>query len=165
MDLDRVGVLYRYHQWANAAAVEAATKLSAEQFLRDLGSSHRSLRDTLAHSLAADWIWLERWKGTSPPALLSPAEFPTIESLRERWRAVASDQEAFVSSLTEEALRQRISYVNTQGRSFAYPLWQQMLHVANHGTYHRGQVTTLLRQLGAEPAATDLLVFYDQGWS
>ncbi len=161
MDLDRILALYDYDRWANGCVLDAASRLPAEQFTRDLGSSHRSVRDTLAHILGAEWIWLRRWKGTSPKALLPASEFPTVDSLRARWREVEAEQREFLAALTEDALATTIAYINTRGERFAYPLWQMLQHVVNHSTYHRGQAATLLRQLGAEPAPTDFLIFYD----
>jgi uncharacterized damage-inducible protein DinB len=153
--------LYEYNRWANARILDAVSKITPEQFARDLQSSHRSVRDTLAHILAAEWIWLERWKGTSPGALLNPTDFPTIESLGTRWAEVEADYAEFINGLTDEVLGEVISYRNTRGEEWAYPLGNMLQHVMNHSTYHRGQVTTLLRQLGAEAQPVDLLVFMD----
>jgi uncharacterized damage-inducible protein DinB len=141
--------------------LDAASKLTAQQFTTDLKSSHRSVRDTLAHVLAAEWIWLERWNGTSPRALLSPDEFPTVDSLRTRWTKTESDYESFISGLQDESLERVIAYTNTRGEEWKYPLGQMIQHVMNHSSYHRGQVTAMLRQLGAEVIPVDLLVFMD----
>jgi len=61
--------------------------------------------------------------------------------------------------VTEESLEKIVGSVNTKGQPFQYALWKMMVHVVNRSTYHRGQVITMLRQLGAEPVATDFLVF------
>jgi len=156
-----VEYLYDYNRWANDRVFDAVSKLSPEQFVKDLNSSHRSIRDTLAHTLAAEWIWLERWKGTSPKALLSPADFPTLESLRVRWDQVEKEYGRYVEGMTDESLAGVISYTNTRGEEWEYPLGQMFQHVMNHSSYHRGQVTTMLRQLGAEVNPVDLLVFMD----
>jgi len=161
MDLDRVKALYEYNSWANSRILDAASKLTPERFAKGLGSSYRSVQDTLVHIMSAEWIWLKRWMGISPKAMLEPSDFPTISSLRSRWSEIERGQEQFISSATEESLNTIIAYVNTQGETWRYPLWQTLQHVVNHSTYHRGQVTTMLRQLGAEPVATDFLVFYD----
>ncbi|MGD0694034.1 MAG: DinB family protein [Terriglobia bacterium] len=162
MDIRTIQALYDYNRWANEQTLDAAAALNEEQFTRDLGNSFRSVRDTLAHILAAEWIWLERWKGNSPKTLLEAADFPGVEALKTRWDEVESDRAAFIRTAAASRLEEVISYVNTRGQTFAYPLWQMMIHVLNHSTYHRGQITTLLRQLGSKPASTDLLLFYDK---
>ncbi|HLY63116.1 MAG TPA: DinB family protein [Terriglobia bacterium] len=161
MDLQSIQALYNYNRWANARVLEAVSKLSPEQFSRDLENSFRSVRDTLVHILSAEWIWLERWNGTSPRSMLSAAEFTDVDAIRKRWDKVENDRRELIRSLSEEKLAALLSYVNTRGQTFAYPLWQMLVHVANHSTYHRGQITTLLRQVGAKPVTTDFLVFYD----
>lgn len=161
MDVKRIQELYEYNRWANARTLDAASKLTADEFTKDLRSSYRSVRDTLTHVMSAEWIWLMRWKGISPKAMLAPSDFPTISLLRARWAEVEREQAEFVSSVTDKDLDTMIAYVNMKGERWTYPLWQMMHHVVNHSTYHRGQVTTMLRQLGAEPVATDFLVFYD----
>ncbi len=154
--------LYDYNRWANRRVLTAASRLSPEKFTRDLGSSFPSVRDTLVHILGAEWIWLSRWQGVSPPALPEPQKFPTPAVLATRWRAVEGEQAGFLESLTEAALHEMVAYHNTQGQPFAYPLWRMLRHVVNHSTYHRGQVITLLRQLRAGVVGTDLLLYYDE---
>jgi len=161
--MNRHDVIYlnEYNKWANARMLDLASKLTSEQFMADLRSSHRSVRDTLAHTLAAEWIWIERWKGTSPKALLTATDFPTVESLRERWAEVEQDYTEFLKGLSEDALDNVIAYTNTRGEKWAYPLVSMIQHLMNHSTYHRGQVVTMLRQLGADVSPVDLLVFMD----
>jgi uncharacterized damage-inducible protein DinB len=161
MNKNDITYLNEYNKWANARMLDVASKLSPEQFTADLQSSHRSVRDTLAHTLAAEWIWLERWKGTSPGALLTAGDFPTVESLRTRWGQVETDYTEFFSGLSDEALERVVAYTNTKGEKWEYALGSMIQHLMNHSTYHRGQVTTMLRQLGAEVIPVDLLVFMD----
>jgi uncharacterized damage-inducible protein DinB len=161
MNKQDVEFLSEYNRWANARMLDAASKLTAEQFTRDLKSSHRSVRDTLAHVLAAEWIWLERWNGTSPRALLNPDSFPTVDSLRTRWAETETDYGSFIGGLQDRSLERIIAYTNTKGEEWKYPLGQMFQHVMNHSSYHRGQLTTMLRQLGAEVIPVDLLVFMD----
>ncbi len=155
--------LYAYNRWANGRVIETISRLAPAQFLQTIPSSFPSVRDTLTHLVSAEWIWLERWKGVSPKAMLDPQGFPSFASLRKRWSEVERDQKTFVAALTDEALDRIVSYVNTKGERWEYPLAHTMQHLANHSTYHRGQLTTMLRQLDAQPAATDFLVFVDEG--
>ncbi len=162
MDLKSIQALYEFNRWANTRVLDAASKVSLEKFLKDLGNSFSSIRDTLAHILTAEWAWVERWNGRSPKSPLNPADFPDVAALRRRWAQVEREQAKFISTLTVEGLEAVASYVNLKGETWAYPLWQQLVHVINHSTYHRGQITTMLRQVRAEATATDLLIFYDE---
>jgi len=162
MELATIRALYRYNSWANERTLDAVSGIAPAELSRDLKNSHGSIRDTLAHAAWAEWIWLQRWKGLSPQTRFSPADYPTLERLRDAFRAVDVERSALLGELTAERLLKPLEYTNLKGETWRYPLWQQLYHVINHSTYHRGQVVTMLRQLGAAPAATDFLVYYDQ---
>ena len=156
--------LFDYNYWARNRQLEACAPLTQEQFLRPMGSSFSSVRDTLAHLAVGEWLWLERWQGRSPRAMAAPEEFLTLGAIEERWRTVEHGVREYLSSLSEEVLARPLTYANLKGETWTYPLWRTLLHVINHQTYHRGQVTTLLRQLGAEPVPVDFLVAHDVGF-
>jgi len=162
IDVSAVQEIYRYNRWANARVFEAVSGLTQDQFLKDLGSSHRSLRDTLTHIVWGEWLYLQRWRGTSPQTVFQATDFPRPDALKARWLEVEVEQRAFVESVTAERLLSIVRYVNLQGQTWQYPLWRQMYHLVNHSSYHRGQVTTMLRQLGARPVPTDFLLFHDE---
>lgn len=156
-----IQILYEYNHWADDRILAAASALTEEQFIKDLSSSYCSMRDTLVHILSAEWIWLMRWKGISPKVMLNPADFPNINVLKVKWAEVKKDQANFLNKVTDESLAKMITYVNTLGVEYNYSLGQMMQHVVNHSSYHRGQVTTMLRQLGAAAVPTDFLIFID----
>jgi uncharacterized damage-inducible protein DinB len=160
MNVEDFRLLYDYNAWADHRTLEACTGLSEEQFTRDLGSSFRSVRDTLVHIMLVEWLWLERWHGRSPTSYAANAEFPNLESVRVRWSEIERDLLDYVASLTPEEVQRVVHHKTTAGLPQAQPLWQMLQHLVNHGTYHRGQVATMLRQLGAKPVATDLIFFY-----
>jgi|SRR5271157_679776 len=153
-----------HNYWARGCQLRACAPLSAEQFLRPVGGSFPSLRDTLAHMLAVEWIWLERWKGKSPQALIPAAEFPSVEAMVERWGAVERDLRQYLAGVDEDALARPLTCVSTRGEEWTYPLWRMIAHLLNHQSYHRGQVTTLLRMLGGQPPRVDFLVGRDVGF-
>jgi uncharacterized damage-inducible protein DinB len=161
MDLETIAALYRYDSWANELLLDSVASLTPDEFTRDLRNSHGSIRDTLTHVVWAEWIWLQRWKGTSPTILFPPVDFPDVEHLRARFREVTAERDAFLRGLAGETLFEPVEYRNLEGETWSHPLWQQLVHVVNHSTYHRGQVVTMLRQLGATPASTDFLVYWD----
>ena len=160
--LNTLQELYDYNYWARDRQLEACSKLNPEQFLRPMGSSFSSLRDTLAHLLIVEWVWLERFGGRSPRAIPSWLdELQTVDSIGERWKNLEQDVRKYMGGLDAEALDRPLTYVNLKGETWTYPLGQALFHLVNHQTYHRGQITTLLRQLGAESVATDFLVYLD----
>ena len=160
MNRQDILTLYDYNAWANTRVLGVVEPLTPEAFLRDLKSSFASVRDTLAHILGAEWIWLRRWHGETPSKLLAATDFPTLVSLKERYADVEKEGRVFLGGLSEERLVQHFNYRDTAGNAYSLPLVHSLQHVVNHGTYHRGQVTTMLRQLGAKPVSTDMSRFY-----
>jgi len=160
MNIDDIRLLYDFNAWANDRTIDACAPLAPEQFTRDLASSFRSVRDTLAHIYGAQWVWLERWHGRIPTALPSAADFPDLDTVRRRFIEIDRNMVDFAASLNADDLHRIVQYKTVAGTAQAQPLWQMLQHVANHSTYHRGQVTTLLRQLGAKATSTDLIAFY-----
>ena len=102
--------LFEYNYWARDRQLEVCATLSREQFLRPLGSSFSSVRDTLAHLAVGEWLWLERWQGRSPRAMAAPEEFPTLGAIKERWRTVEHGVREYLSSLSEEVLARPLTY-------------------------------------------------------
>jgi uncharacterized damage-inducible protein DinB len=160
MTRQAVVILYDYNAWANGRILGAAEALAPAEFLRDLGNSFPSVRDTLAHILGAEWIWLRRWLGESPTGLLPATDFPTAASLRDRLDAIERERRTFLEGLAEGRLNQPLAYRDTAGKAHTLPLVYSLQHVVNHGTYQRGQITMMLRLLGAKPVATDLSRFH-----
>ncbi len=152
--------LVRYNDWANARILTCVKRLSDEQLTRPLVSSFPTIRDTLVHLVSAEWVWLQRWKGvtpTSPPAWVQSATLTTVgEVLRE----VEADRHGLIETWREEDLDGMIDFAYLSGASGRHSLQEMVLHMVNHSTYHRGQIVTMLRQVGAAPVSTDLITFY-----
>jgi len=160
MSPQEIQLLFEYNSWANHRTMGAAEKLTPEQFAQPMGSSFTSVRETLAHIYGAEWIWLEPFQGRSPSALPDVTQFSDVATLREPWLEHEERLLIFVRALTQSDLDRVMEYKTLRFGVYQNPLWQSMQHVVNHGTYHRGQVTTMLRQLGAQPILTDLMHFY-----
>jgi uncharacterized damage-inducible protein DinB len=170
MTNDDIQLLFEYDRWGNHRVLQAASTLSAEEFSRDLGGSFRSVRDTLVHIIGGEWGWLTYWKEPSPgsafvtdlwtrhDALFTPSAFPDVAAVQLKWAEVERDQVEFVNRLTNESLARMLPV-----RTTAISLAHLMQHLANHSTYHRGQVALMMRQLGAKPLATDFHLFLIQG--
>jgi uncharacterized damage-inducible protein DinB len=160
MTPEEIRQLFDYNDWANQRSLESATQLSEEQFTKPLGSSFPSVRDTLVHICSAEWVWLERCQGRTPAAFPDASHIQTISALRDHWAPQAEQLRTFVWDLGLTDLDRVMEYKTFNFGVYKNPVWQSLQHLANHGTYHRGQITTLLRQLGAKPVLTDLMHFY-----
>jgi uncharacterized damage-inducible protein DinB len=110
--------------------------------------------------MSAEWIWLRRWQGESPKAMLAPQDFPTLEALYANWSEVEAELQAFVAAQTEESLLRTVAYTNTKGRMYALPLWQLMAHLANHGTHHRGELAAMFALLDAPHPEEDWYLYF-----
>jgi len=87
-------------------------------------------------------------------------EAPTLESLRTAWEKVGYETARFLGTLTDKKLQETFTVTTAKGDSFTHIFWQALQHVVDHSTYHRGQVVTMLRQLGRVPPSTGLIAFY-----
>lgn len=152
--------LYEFDAWANARTLNACAALTQEQLTRNLGNSFGSVRDTLVHILGAQMVWIERLSGGAPAGLPGPEGFPDIGAVRAKWAEIEPRLHAYVNGLTPADIDRVLEYRNLKGVAFRDQIGHILQHLANHGSYHRGQVTTLLRQLGATPVNTDMIGFY-----
>ena len=152
--------MFQYNLWADLRILDACSALTSEQFTRNLGSSFSSVRDTVAHLYGAEWVWNERIQGRSPTALVSGTIFPDLHAVRVKLEEMDRYYIDFVSKLTPQDLDRVIHYKGFNGDEFSNPLWQSLHQLTNHASYHRGQVVTMLRQLGVKAVSTDLIGFY-----
>jgi uncharacterized damage-inducible protein DinB len=152
--------LFQYNLWADLRTLDACAALTNEQFTRNLGSSFGSVRDTLAHLYGAEWVWNERFQGRSPSSLPPGSTFYDLASVGAKLEEIDRYYIDYVAPLTKEDLQRILRYKSFAGDEFSNPLWQSLHQLTNHGSYHRGQIVTLLRQLGVKPASTDLIGFY-----
>jgi uncharacterized damage-inducible protein DinB len=170
MTQDDIRLLYEFDRWANNRVLHAASTLSVEQFTRDLGGSFPSVHDTLVHIISGEWGWLSIWKEpslssafvtdlwTRIDSLFSPNAFPDLAAVRAKWAEVEREQVDFVNRVTNESLQNMLAVRETQ-----ISLAHLMQHLANHSTYHRGQISLMLRQLASKPLATDFAMFLMEG--
>ena len=164
MNLSDIRHLFDYTEWANGLAMNAAADLSEENLRRDFGISHGSIFGTLLHMAGAEWIWLERWHGRWPAkteawSLWTTESCADLATLNERWQGVVDRRARFISELDESQLMTEWPFKLLSGDPSSMRLVDQMQHVANHATLHRGQVVGMIRQLGIAPPSTDLLFY------
>ncbi len=164
MTIAEIRHLFTYTEWANERVLSAAEKLPPEDLLRDVHISYKSILGTLLHMAGAEWIWLERWNGNSPVgpdvwAGWTPGDARSLQQVREKWEPVVRRRNEYLDKISDADLARELGYRRFTGEPFSLPLVQQMQHVVNHATLHRGQVVGMIRQLGVVPPTTDLLFY------
>lgn len=154
--------LYQYNAWANARILDTASQLKPDKLGAEAGLNFDTVHNTLVHILGAQWLWLMRWQSRSPSAMFDPHTFADLQSIRTRWNQVESETQDFITACTESDLTRLVKYRNFQNEEWSYPLWQQMLHQANHATQHRSEVAMVLSAWGYSPGSLDFLYFVDR---
>ncbi|MBZ5623749.1 MAG: DinB family protein, partial [Acidobacteriia bacterium] len=148
-----------YSAWASRHLVDAAAQLSPEELVRDFQTADRSVLDTLVHVYAADRLWLSRLNGGPHPGFVTDAD-RSLSVLQTEWPRLHESWKQWAAELTDETALAPLAYTDMKGRPWSQPLWQLVLHVVNHGTHHRGQVSGFLRSMGRTPPAIDLIFYY-----
>jgi uncharacterized damage-inducible protein DinB len=151
--------LLLYTLWADRVCLKALEEVAAEDLVRDTGTSFGSLLGTLSHILCSQRVWLVRFEGKILARVPDLTDFPDWETLTAAWNETSAELGFFLASLTAEQVSADLTWTSLEGVSYTRPLWQPVLHLVNHSTYHRGQVVSQLRQLGYEPPSTDLVYF------
>lgn len=146
-----------YGAWMNGRLFAVAAELSDEERKRDLGAFFGSLHRTLNHILLGDEAWLQRLQGRAV-TMTSPGQelYPDFEELREARRDMDVRIRLWAESVSEDFAASAFSFYSVSyGKSRVLPGWAAIVQMFNHQTHHRGQATTLLKQLGKDPGITD----------
>jgi uncharacterized damage-inducible protein DinB len=154
-----IKTLAAYNAWATDRIFEGLAALPAEETTRDLKSSHRSIHGTLAHLAGAEKMWLSRMLGTPDKAMITPEEVPTVNDVRGAWEKTGLELAKFLGTLSDRKLQETFAFPTAGGGTLTYRYSEALQHVFNHSTFHRGQVVTLMRQMGHTPPDTGLSKF------
>jgi uncharacterized damage-inducible protein DinB len=159
MMLNDIRTLHAYNTWASTRIFDALASVSDEQYLADMKSSHGGIHSTLVHMVGAEKVWLERFQGEAQP-FLSQNPPGSLAGLRGIWDATRAKTTAWLDRQSDQSLEGTFTLTTVKGDVFTHVFWQAFQHVVNHSTYHRGQVVTMMRQLGIKPPSTDLALYY-----
>lgn len=135
------------------AVLAAALQVAEAEYYQDRGISWGSLHALLVHAMGAQWTWLNRFIGNPPEKMFTVEDCPTREELAERWPEVHSAYRGFMQRQTLTTLNAPLTYRTFKGDPVTLQLGQLLHHVIDHGTYHRGQINTLLKMCGGTPTA------------
>ena len=151
----------QYNAWANARLYDAATALQDWERKKDIKAYFRSLHGTLNHILVADRIWLYRMTGKGDqPGSLDEILFDNFSELRDAREEEDKRIISVIEALDAEALSSELDFINTRGEPRTLGRKIILTHFFNHQTHHRGQASSIMRQLGVEePPSLDLLYY------
>jgi uncharacterized damage-inducible protein DinB len=152
--------LFDYNAWANRTILDAVAQIPEEQYFRDLKSSYGGVHGTLAHIVWAEQLWLHRWVGKPNPAVPQGADLKSLAEVRSRWEELEAERGRFLAAFPESRLDEQRLVKPSSGGEYVHTFRQMFHHFINHSSYHRGQIVTLLRQLGVKPPSTDLILYY-----
>jgi uncharacterized damage-inducible protein DinB len=155
-----LGTLYDYSFWANHRYFAVAEGLTEEQLRHEQGHSWGTVQGVFVHMLSSEWVWLQRWHGVSPKGHLSQDDFPALASVKERWGDQEAELRAFVGSQTEESLQSVVTYTNFRAETFDVPLWQMLMHLANHETHHRGELAAMFALMDVPHPEEEVIQYF-----
>ncbi len=151
--------LYAYNRWANERTVAACRGLTKDEYERVVGGGWPSVRDTLVHIASATKAWHQRFLGESPSRLLTGVDVPQLDAAARLLEEADAALSRFVQETPADRRSEILAFVNLQGVVRKVPYWAVFRHAINHASYHRGQISTMIRAMGKEPKSTDLVVW------
>lgn len=159
MDKQIISQLYEYGIWANTKLLNTARGLTDEQLRKPFTQFEFTLLGSFVHLVSAEGRWYQSWIGAPMEERLTVNDLPTLDAVRARWEKLYSERRAFIESLTPERLQQPLVR-KLQGQEQSIPLWQALVHVANHGTQHRSEIALMLTDLGQSPGDLDMVWWF-----
>ena len=151
--------LLTYTIWADREFLGALESVPEEHLTVPTGSSFGSLLATLAHVLASEQVWLGRFVGAPLESYPDESAFADLAAVRAGFEELWPQMEFFLAGLQQAQLDVELEWISRGGNRYRRPLWQALVHMSHHSAYHRGQLATMMRQLGHRPPSTDLI-----GW-
>ena len=155
--LEIIQHLYGYNEWANGKLLDAASAVPHGELTATESASWGNLITDLAHIAGAQVVWLHRWRrGQNPISVVAVQQKDTMQEVRELFDGSHADLREYVGLLSDEDLETVLQYRDSAGNEYDRPMWLLMTHVANHATYHRGEIAGVLTSLGHSPGDLDL---------
>ena len=159
MTLQEIKTLHAYNSWATNRIFDSLSALTNDQYRKEMQTSHGSIHGTLTHLVGAEKVWLERWL-VSPQPFLKSGEINSLSSLRTIWEKVGYETAKWLAGMSDKKLQGTFEAKTSKGDVFVNTFQEAFQHVVNHSSYHRGQIIVMMRQLGAQPIGTDMILFF-----
>ena len=150
--------LFAYHRWAAQEILSHTENYGDEIYQREGASSFPSIKDTVSHVITVEKLWLLRMAGVEKPAA-EHFQVETTAQAKEAFMLLHAEMELYFSSLSEEQWQETVAFTNLRDNAFEETREEMLFTFINHASYHRGQITSLLRQFGKEGKAIDYIYF------
>ncbi len=160
---DDFQALYAYNRWADGKILDACRTLTPEQYVAEPAPGWSSVRATVHHIAIVTNGWLRGLAGDELGEMPTEDQIPTVDEAQRLLTEADAALNRLLSALTPELLATPKT-LSRRGRIITVPPWVILRHVANHSTYHRGQIAAKLKRLGVEPPGTDLIFWSLEQW-
>jgi uncharacterized damage-inducible protein DinB len=150
--------LFSYHRWATLACLDHVQSLGGDIYVREGLNSFPTIQKTVEHVIGVERLWLLRMHGVEKPAF-ERLDVATIEKAKESFLLLHAEMELYFASLSEEQWQATMKYKNMRGDDFENTREEMLFTVINHASYHRGQITSFLRQFGKEGTLLDYIYY------
>ncbi len=157
MNSDIIRQLYRYNFWAHRRVWSCVVQLSTEQLHRPLDYSIGSIHAQVVHTMSAEAVWFTRLRGESPRSMFNPADYSTLDNIRQEWDAIEAHVQDYLATLTDTILGSDLHYQTTTGAAKSTTIWGILLHLINHGTDHRAQTLAMIHVVGGPTIDQDMI--------
>ncbi|MGH2319610.1 DinB family protein [Planococcus sp. SE5232] len=153
--------LFSYHKWATLACLEHVQTIGEEIYQKEGANSFASIEATIAHVIGVEKLWLLRMNGVKKP-VFEHFDVATTELAIEAFMLLHAEMELYFASLSEQQWQEVLHYQNMRGDDFSTSREEMLFTVINHASYHRGQITSFLRQFGKEGIPLDYIYYQKQ---
>lgn len=154
-------MLADYTIWADTIVIGWLNQLNEDQWNKSTTSSFSSIKQTALHIASAEKVWIDFWKIEPAPVYLSVNFEGTKKDLIDIWEEANMGMKKFIDEYPEDNYMKDVIFSYPRGGEGKMEFWQTVSHIVNHSTYHRGQLVTLLRQVGfTNLSSIDLATYF-----
>ncbi|MGI2329534.1 DinB family protein [Planococcus sp. YIM B11945] len=153
--------LFSYHKWATLTCLDHIKSLGEEIYVREGMNSFASIQQTMEHVLGVEKLWLMRMNQVGQPTF-ERLDVSTVAKAKESAMLLHAEMELYFASLTDEQWQEILKFKTMRGDDLENTREEMLFTVVNHASYHRGQITSFLRQFGKEGIALDYIYFQKQ---
>lgn len=153
---EQISLMYNYNIWANERVLNHLKSLPGDIFHKEVELGFKSVAEVIGHIIAADEVWISRINGESPVAVISK-QFSNVEEASHYFNKLQSQIRECLLSTND--MERKVTYKSTLGEEFQNSITEIIQHVVNHGTYHRGNISSILRCLGYSGIQTDYIAY------